>query len=461
MKLQLNQDAAKNFDGKADELLKELTPHPNPPLRRASPLVEPEIHVSSTFTEENIIGNIQENWFVTDRNGNEVGKFFEYKGGFVGLFNENYKNLVRLSERMQRAKELRDVVSGNLITDLIFTWVQGRHMNQISSPMTEYVLGECEKQVREIELWLPVAWLQIQSNFSVGKITFKTITKQMLDTWQARVPPARSPQEEAAIRHHFEQERHELQGYAAATIKLFAEPQKASEVAFEEAENAISILRFFSPANLSPRKVSYCTLSGKEHLESETYLTVNDGVIQTISSGATERSEPSWQLSRRMIASIREEGLDLLGELLTNEKRTDFQNDVLNSILLYSKSSLAKNYADKLVYILVALESLLLRDSNEPIGTSLRERMAVLISQTLDGRLSVIKNVKDTYGLRSSFIHHGKNIGIDELETLQTFMCNAWACLHVILTKNANHFSTKMDFIEAVERLKLSGGITE
>jgi hypothetical protein len=114
-----------------------------------------------------------------------------------------------------------------------------------------------------------------------------------------------------------------------------------------------------------------------------------------------------------------------------------------------------------LVYILVALESLLLKDSNEPIGTSLRERMAVLINQTLDGRLSVIKNVKDTYGLRSSFIHHGKSIGIGELEILQTFMRNAWLCLHVILTKNANQFATKADFVEAVERLKLSGGVAK
>jgi len=325
--------------------------------------------------------------------------------------------------------------------------------------MTEYVLGECEKQIREMELWMPVAWLQIQSEFSVGRITFKTITRRMMDTWQARVPTLSSPEEEAAIKHHFERERHKLQGYAAATIKLFAEPQRASEIAFEEAENAISLLRFYSPANFSPRKVSYCSLLGKEMLEEQTYLIVKEGAIDLISSQAIETSEPSWQLSTRRITKFREEGLDLLSELLAKEKRTEFQADVLNSILIYSKSSLAKNYADRLVYILVALESLLLKDGNEPIGTSLRERMAVLISPTLDGRLAVIKNVNATYGLRSSFIHHGKNIGIDALETLQTFMGNAWTCLYVILTKSSNQFSTKAEFIEAVERLKLSGGI--
>jgi hypothetical protein len=461
MTLKLNSDAVKNFNKKADELLLQLAPHPSPPRRRNKIPAVPEIHVSATFTEENIIGELLTNRFVADQNGDVVGRFFEHNDGFVGLFGEGYKNFLRLSEGMQKAKELRHTVSNQLLTDLIFSWLQGKIVNQISSPMTEFVLTECEKQIQEMELWLPIAWLQIQSEISVGKITFKMVTREMLDTWQARVPPPSSPEEEAAMNQHFEQERHELQGYAAATIKLLAEPQKASDIAFEEAENAISLLRFFSPANFSPRRVSYCTLSGKEHLEGETYLIVREGAIESISSSATETSEPSWRLSGSMIANIRGEGLDLLGELLSKEKRTDFQNDVLNSILLYSKSSLAKNYADKLVYILVALESLLLRDSNEPIGTSLRERMAVLISQTIDGRLSVIKNVKDTYGLRSSFIHHGKSIGIDELETLLTFMRNAWVCLHVILTKNANHFSTKIEFIDAVERFKLSGGITE
>lgn len=104
MNLKLHSDAAKNFDKKANDLLVELTPHPQPPRRKTRTPVEPEIHVSATFTEEDIIGKIQESWFVTDRNGDEVGKFFEHKDGFLGLFGEGYKNLVRLSEEMQKVK---------------------------------------------------------------------------------------------------------------------------------------------------------------------------------------------------------------------------------------------------------------------------------------------------------------------------------------------------------------------
>lgn len=75
---------------------------------------------------------------------------------------------------------------------------------------------------------------------------------------------------------------------------------------------------------------------------------------------------------------------------------------------------------------LTVLESLLLKDGNEPIQKSLGERMAVLVGRTVDERLAVIKNVTDTYRLRSQFIHHGQSIGIDDMQTLQTFMVNTW-----------------------------------
>jgi hypothetical protein len=139
MGLNLHPEAIKNFDEKADSLLANLIPHPSPPRRRYQVPVEPEIHVSATFSDDNIIGEIEENWFITDRNGDEVGKFFEHEGEFTGLFGEGYKNLVRLSEGMQKARELRNIVSSRLITELIFRWIQEKAVNQIPLPMTEYV----------------------------------------------------------------------------------------------------------------------------------------------------------------------------------------------------------------------------------------------------------------------------------------------------------------------------------
>ena len=75
-----------------------------------------------------------------------------------------------------------------------------------------------------------------------------------------------------------------------------------------------------------------------------------------------------------------------------------------DALLIYSRNSVAITPADKLVYILVGLESVLIRNSNEPLGKNIGERMAFLVGDSVDSRKAVLANVDEIYKLRSSFI---------------------------------------------------------
>jgi hypothetical protein len=109
--------------------------------------------------------------------------------------------------------------------------------------------------------------------------------------------------------------------------------------------------------------------------------------------------------------------------------------------------------ADKLVYIFVALESMLLRNSNEPLGKNIGERMAFLIGNSLESRKAVVANVDAIYEIRSSFLHHGEHV--EDLEVFSTFMLNAWTCFTVLL-ENANRYQTRDQLIAALEDRKLA-----
>jgi hypothetical protein len=113
-------------------------------------------------------------------------------------------------------------------------------------------------------------------------------------------------------------------------------------------------------------------------MDSYKSLTVRDGKIVYYEMGLVDRTEPAWPLSTHKITELRATGLDILSALLLKEKRTEFQEELLAALVLYSKASLAKTIADKLVYILVGLESMFLRDDNEPIMDKMGERMAFL-----------------------------------------------------------------------------------
>ena len=135
------------------------------------------------------------------------------------------------------------------------------------------------------------------------------------------------------------------------------------------------------------------------------------------------------------------------------ERRTEFQGKLLDALLLYSRSTREKDRAGRLVYMLVAIESILVRDANEPIQQNVGERMAFVVAQGLEARRTTIRHLKDAYNLRSKFVHHGETIA--EVETVRAFMLDAWR-LFIALVKTSHRFKTKAQLIDYLEAMKLS-----
>jgi hypothetical protein len=172
--------------------------------------------------------------------------------------------------------------------------------------------------------------------------------------------------------------------------------------------------------------------------------------LEAYSTGVLDR-ETAWPLTKTHMAFF-PNVLERLHKLAANQHRTKFQQAIYDALLIYSRNSVAITPADKLVYILVGLESVLIRNTNEPLGKNIGERMAFLIGDSLESRKAVVANVDEVYKLRSSFIHHGGSV--EHIELLSTFMLNAWTCFSVLL-ENADRYRTKGDLIAALEERKL------
>lgn len=123
------------------------------------------------------------------------------------------------------------------------------------------------------------------------------------------------------------------------------------------------------------------------------------------------------------------QGLDILSGLLRKEKATQFQTDVVEALMLYSRSSTSKTTSDKLVYILTAIESLFLRNKSEHIQTNIGERMGFFAGATAKERIAIKDNVIEIYEIRSNFLHHGATVSTDDFDKLRVFMVNSWRCL--------------------------------
>jgi hypothetical protein len=448
--LELHPDAAKIFNDKASSLLCEIAPLPAELQPNHKPSFQSDGFVSGHIKEKDIIGEIKLS--LVDHTGKEMAKIFRYNGKEIGFYGDNYKKLVNLAEDIQRTATFHDTVSVILVKDLLFEWMKERYEDSTALLMTEYLLAKCKESLKELEIWIPIAMTNVQSEIEIGNVVIKSITRNMIDRWQKDCC-ADTQQDKAKIEEHFRKVRRNLQGLASATVTLFAEPLRACEIAFAEAEKSIGILRFYSPANFFPELCSHCTILGKESIETVKYLVFKDGKIIQEAHTVCGKSALPWSISDDLVSQMMLDGLKVIGNMLTLNNLTDFQKSLLNALMLYSRSSIAKNVNDKLVYILVSLESILLLGTSESIQQNVGERMAFIIGKNVNDRQAVIKNLKKAYALRSSFIHHGRSI--KDFDIVRNFMRNAWLVFRTLI-KNAEQFSSREQLIDMIERQKLS-----
>jgi hypothetical protein len=84
------------------------------------------------------------------------------------------------------------------------------------------------------------------------------------DSWIAAAEE-RHPSNAAAIRESYENQRTKVQGRTAAVFRVRAEEQRALELARQETDAALAMLRLFSKAMFFPTTRSYCAPLGLEH----------------------------------------------------------------------------------------------------------------------------------------------------------------------------------------------------
>lgn len=224
----LHPHAQEAFNRKAQDLVSRIVPHPSE--KEATAPFKPDIFPAMHLTGEDIIGQPQISY--TDRSGKEVARFFQHADKYFGLTDENFTKLMEIAEGIGKTSPFRDTVSLRCLADLAFGWLKQRFTGTTNNHFVDHVLAETKQLVQPIEIWVPVYRLFVQSELRIGRVEIKTITKEML---QVLLSTHFSKNEE--VRLMFDQRiRKKLQGTAAATIRLFAEPARAEEIAFEEAE---------------------------------------------------------------------------------------------------------------------------------------------------------------------------------------------------------------------------------
>jgi Apea-like HEPN len=408
-----------------------------------------DIHPVAVIGPEEMIGIPRLTQSQVDGTGNETGRFWSSSGQCVGWAGDAFQKMKHLAEEIATSKELHGLVSEAFILDQIFAWLCQTLDRKCSDPISDFISKRCEDAITDHEIYVPLCGTYSSVDFRIGNVDFKSITKELLDGWFPSKPMG-NPEMEKRVRQLEHDTRAKFQASLAACVRVRAEDKKASQVALEKSLTATALLRFLSAANWTPKIKSYTLPLGMENSATWHSFHLVNGTITSLSSTVISEGPHEWVVDE---ARARMSGvIELLSDLSEGEK-TDFRKTIFDAMLIYSRNSTTTDPADKLVFVLVALESVLLKDSSEPIQGNLGERMAFLIGTSLPERQEIVRTVKKIYAMRSKFIHHGQSI--DDLEVFDRFLLYAWSSFLRLLNLR-DHFKTRMDLLAKLDEMKLS-----
>ena len=447
---EINPSAEENFNSKVTSLIKKIEEAPRE--GQISPRFETDVHVGATITERDIIGEVQEK--VSDYRGNTVGRFFKFKGMRYALKNENHKFLVDLAEKIQRLPAFKDRLSQKFIEEAIFEWLKNSFINQkLEKTFIPTLVEMAEKIVKPITIYVPIAKMIVERPFIFCGVAICNITKQLVDEMVATAVSISDERERDDVREFFQELRKDFQGYAAVEIRLVCEPDYANDLAVMTAQKVTSLLGIYSSGMLMPDVKCISKIKGTENLAQSTTISLSESNIPSIRRAIIDQASAGcWHISESNLEEYSKCGLGIISQIAVKENPTEFETLLLNTSILYSKAAFTAEPLEKLVHILSALESTLLKNGNEPIQQNLAERLAMFTSQELAERKSIIKSVKTVYRLRSRYLHHGHSAS--ELDEFIYFFRHVWI-FYTKLLGVSQAFANKAEFLETLDDHKL------
>ena len=451
IKLEIHHEAARKLNEDAKTLLTTVKANSKVPYTSTSLPLMPDVPVKAIFRAED---THDFETMMVGANGKRLARLFSHKDKEIGFEEENYKDFVRFCEAVQKGKPFRQYVSLTFIEDVVFDWVREQYCGTSSESLTEYLLPKCESNIREVEVWIPISHTYAQTNFGFADvIIIKPFSQAMFEGLRQDYKAQDLPEEyRKGILMTLDRYQAELGGVAAATMFVTAEPRRAYEIAQEQAEKAVALMRIFSKAAFIP-EVSSCTaLYGQKTAQSELYFIFHEKGFYTHDGGGCEEDVP-FNITTEKFRYWHEAGMGAFVKLFFSTERTPFEQKVFESLMIYSRSTLMTNPSDKLMYVFSALEALLVRDANESLQQTVAERIAFLIGKNSQECKGIVTNYKATYKLRSNYVHHGMTV--TEMDTLSVFYSNAFQCFFNIVHLNLSHKS-KDDFLSAIEDRKFS-----
>ncbi|WP_321864675.1 hypothetical protein [Burkholderia cenocepacia] len=403
---------------------------------------------TTTITDSELIGAIT-GWG-QEASGESAFMFIHSEGKTYGLSQSDYIGLDGLIDAVMKSSWARSSLSRKFVEEAFVDWARQR-FEADGPPFSEMLRTSARERITTVEVWAPIANMEIEQGFHFGPVRVEPITAAVMENLRNKVPPAR-PEQEHQVAQLFEKLRKKIQGYAAVVVSMEAEPTFAQERGLRIAQDTVDLLRFFSPAAPRSFVFSPVALTGAEYIPASTLIVLREGGF-ALNQGVLPEHVGFWRLPAQQISEFQSGLVNAAGSLVLPEGLNEFALAVRASIVTYSKGTTLVNTLDRLRNCLSALEGVLLRHEMEPRAHSVANRMSFVLARGGAEREAVKQIVRQIYWLQEQPQLMAQSRREDELITV--FTSYAYDVLCVAL-RNTPTFSSKVQFVTEVDRAGVS-----
>ena len=366
-----------------------------------------------------------------------------HEGVKHSLNGDGYRALRSLATQALKAQPIGNLATAGWVEQTLRNWTKATFRGECSQGASDFLATTLSAEVAQISVWVPLEQLHVQDPIRLGRSELRPVTHAFLANMVAKAPVEYREQMAARLKRY--------SGAAALVVDCESSPDKAREAALNVVERTLGVLSLLSPGALHASEASGVCLWGSHRRQSASTFEIRADGHSSSWEGATAPF-PGSEVFDRTRAVEFEPILKSLHELLSADGKTAFAEKVLDALSVYRRAVISPEPAEKLIFVFVALEMLLVRDGNESLQDNVATRMAFLIGADVQGRRQIVKTVKEAYALRSKFIHHG-NMQV-RAEEADPFLLAAWRCL-LELVNAIDRFASKDDLLNDLDDRKL------
>jgi hypothetical protein len=394
---------------------------------------------------------------MVERTTNHSGKTTEIylidENGSYGFDKEQYARFNQLIQNLHSTEQLNQKVSSKFIEAECFNWIIVVYKNQqADSNLCDYLITKADAEVKPHTFYFPVLNLEIEQSFKIGNAEFTYFTKEYFDNLYETLKAKDDTYTEENFQQIF---RKDFQGQVLAKVTVTAERDKAEEIAKQDSEIAVDVLKLYSESAIVPERKTMFDLNYKLGYQVQSnFLTQKPNESDSLAISIQFNNQP-LNITQKLYASAYQSGLKVFSDYISLRKQDELHEIIIQSIHLFGSAISNWDLHLRCVNLITILESIFLKaDESNDMERRTKARLAKALTNKHQEKERLKTIFSNIYQVRHKMIHKAKRVEINSMELSEAQMNMVNLFLRLIELNTKFGFKDKTTLIEKLNEIK-------